>query len=120
MQIINNVIDSIYPIYQDVIYPLNKHSLLFYSIYFFIFFFIYFIHTSKTSINIFSDYIEKYKNNKKFLKIFYGITCTIIILLIGGLIYSSFHSKQKENSYSKSIIICTFIFVIFFINYMVI
>lgn len=120
MKIINNVIDSIYPIYQDVIYPLNKHSLLFYSIYFFIFFFIYFIHTSKTSINIFSTYIEKYKNNKKFLKIFYGITGTIIILLIGGIIYSSFHSKQNDNSYSKSIMICTFIFVIFFINYMII
>ena len=87
MQIINNVIDFIYSIYQDVIYPLNKHSLLFYSIYFFIFFFIYFIHTSKTSINIFSTYIEKYKNNKKFLKIFYGITGSIFILLIGGIIY---------------------------------
>jgi len=118
MKIINNIINSIYTIYQDIINPLNKKNVLFYSIYFFIFFLIYFIHTSKTSINIFSNYIEKYKDNKKFLRIFYGIVSTILILLIGGMIYVSLNSKLKDNSYSKSIMICTFIFVIFFINYL--
>jgi hypothetical protein len=119
MQLVSNIINSIYSNYQHFISPLNNNNLLFYCIYFFIFFLLYFLHTTKTSINIFNDYIEKYKNNKKFLNFFYIITSTILILLIGAIIYGKKYANSNNRNI-KPIIICSFIFIIFFINYIIV
>jgi len=68
MQLVSNIINSIYSNYQHFISPLNNNNLLFYCIYFFIFFLLYLLHTTKTSINIFNDYIEKYKDFLEIIK----------------------------------------------------
>tara|TARA_B110000037_G_C17106824_1_gene500204 strand:+ start:43 stop:1896 length:1854 start_codon:yes stop_codon:yes gene_type:complete len=117
MSLINDILKFIYAFYLKIIVPLNKNNLLFYVIYFFIFFFIYFIHSSKTSINIFSNYIEKYKNNHKFLKMFYGINISLMILLFGYIIYTLIYTK-KDSLKIKSSILGIYIFVMFFISYM--
>ena len=106
--------------FDKIIDPLNKNSLLFYIVYFFIFFFIYFVHISKTSINVFSNYINKYKNNNpKFLKIFYGIIIGILVLLIISIFYILFFIKI-DSLILKTSIIAIYILLIFTINYIII
>jgi hypothetical protein len=116
MKIIDTINKYLVIFFDAVIGPLNKSSLLFYAIYFLVFFLLYFIHTSKTSINIFSFYVNQLKNNPFYLRLLYGISISIFCLLFIGIIYILFF-VNTDASIFKTIIITTYIFIIFIMNY---
>ena len=116
MKIIDTINKYLVIFFDAVIGPLNKSSLLFYAIYFLIFFLLYFIHTSKTSINIFSFYVNQLKNNPFYLRLLYGISISIFCLLFIGIIYILFFVKT-DAPVLKTSIITGYIFIIFIMNY---